>query len=79
VLLDEAWKSMSNDEKLDAVAKFLKEITDATGRQVIFATHKQDVFGKVASRILKVSKHDGVAKVDTVQANLEDEDYDDGF
>ena len=79
VILDEAWKSMSNDEKLDSVARFLKEITDATGRQVIFATHKQDVFGKVASRILKVSKHNGVAKVDVVQANMEDYEPDEEY
>lgn len=79
VMLDEAWKSMSNDEKINSVARFLKEITDATGRQVIFATHKQDVFGKVASRVLRVEKIDGIANVEVVRTELGDLDSDDDF
>lgn len=75
MLLDEAWKSMSNDDKLDQVSRFLKEVTGKTGRQVIFATHKQDVFGKIAARILQVSNKDGVATVNLISA--QDADVDD--
>ena len=61
LLIDEAWKSVSNDYKLHAQAQFLRYIIDATGRQVIFATHKGDVFGKYADNIILIEMVDGVA------------------
>jgi len=54
MLLDETFKSMSKDAKIYQVAKWLHAIQDVTGRQVIFATHMGDIFGKNASKILYV-------------------------
>ena len=62
LILDEAYKSMSNDDKLEKVAQFLAEVSKQTNRQIIFATHRGEVFGKVAQNIVRVKKNDGVAE-----------------
>ena len=67
LIMDEAYKSMSNDEKLESVARFLREVTVQTGRQIIFATHKADIFGRIAQRVVVVEKNDGIASVRVVQ------------
>jgi hypothetical protein len=61
LILDEAWKSMSADSKIEAVANFLKFYSDSTKRQIIFATHRADVFGKHANNIVRIKKENGVA------------------
>lgn len=61
LILDEAWKSMSADAKIESVADFLKFYSDSTNRQIIFATHRADVFGKHASNIVRITKEQGVA------------------
>lgn len=66
LVLDEAWKSMSADEKLEAVADFLHYYVKQTGRQILFATHRGEVFGRVASQILRVRKTDGVAEAEVI-------------
>lgn len=66
LVLDEAWKSMSADEKLESVADFLHYYVKQTGRQILFATHRGEVFGRVASQILRVRKIDGVAEAEVI-------------
>ena len=66
ILLDEAWKSMSNDYKIDQVVQFLRQVTDSTQRQVILVTHMFDKFGPEADNIVHVLKNDGVASAGTI-------------
>jgi DNA repair exonuclease SbcCD ATPase subunit len=65
IILDEAYKSLSNDEKIERIATFLETLNTTVGNQIIFATHKQDVFGDIASKQFKVVKkrHDDPSKV----------------
>lgn len=63
LILDEAYKSMSSDEKLTSVANFLKDVTKETGRQLIFATHKAEVFGKIADNIVLIEQNNGIAQI----------------
>lgn len=80
LIMDEAYKSMSNDEKLESVARFLREVTVQTGRQIIFATHKADIFGRIAQRVVVVEKNDGIASVRVVQnTETEPETYTEEF
>jgi len=66
LLLDEAYKSISNDSKLEKIAQFLRYIADETGRQIIFATHKAEVFGQIADNIIYVKKENGIADVENI-------------
>ena len=77
ILLDEAWKSMSNDYKIDQVVQFLREVTDSTGRQVILVTHMFDKFGPEADNIVHITKNDGVAQagIITYQEGKENEEW----
>ncbi len=77
ILLDEAWKSMSNDYKIDQVVQFLREVTDSTGRQVILVTHMFDKFGPEADNIVHITKDDGVAQagIITYQEGKENEEW----
>jgi hypothetical protein len=56
MLLDEAYKSMSADGKIGRVAEFLDRVTEETGRQLLFATHKADVFTGVARNVVRVTQ-----------------------
>ena len=69
VLLDEAYSAMSADGKLQALAGFLKETCELTGRQIIFVTHAGHGFREVADRIIHVSNEDGEAVVRYVDAS----------
>jgi hypothetical protein len=77
ILLDEAWKSMSNDYKVDQVVQFLREVTDSTERQVILVTHMFDKFGPEADNIVHITKKDGVAQagIITYQEGKEQEEW----
>lgn len=63
LILDEAFKSMSSDQKIYALANFLSKYVKASGRQVIFATHKADVFQEYADHCIFVTQQDGISKV----------------
>lgn len=71
ILLDEAWKSMSTDNKIDEVASFLKDVSVQSDRQVILITHMLDKFGKIADNIVKINKVDGVATTQKIEYNIE--------
>jgi hypothetical protein len=77
ILLDEAWKSMSNDYKIDQVVQFLREVTDSTERQVILVTHMFDKFGPEADNIVHITKTDGVASAGIIsyQEGKENEEW----
>lgn len=62
LILDEAYKSMSSDEKIIKVAEFLKTYVQHSGRQVIFATHKADIFEQYADHIVYINKYNGISK-----------------
>lgn len=63
LLLDEAYKFMSNDEKIRKIAEFLGTYVKNSGRQVIFATHDVDLFSSVANNIVQVTKSRGTSSV----------------
>lgn len=63
LLLDEAWKSLSSDEKIERTGEFLRAYCDQSGRQIIFATHKLDVFKKYADHIISVYRDNDESKV----------------
>jgi len=67
VLLDEAFKSMSKDKKIHMVARWIHSIHDVTGRQIIFATHMGDIFGKIADNILYVHNDMGQSAIKQVE------------
>lgn len=81
IILDEAYKSMSADDKITRVAEFLAYVTEQKGRQVIFATHKADVFGHVAHSVLRISHEAGVASAERLsedeKAELASQETDD--
>jgi hypothetical protein len=70
IILDEAYKSMSNDGKLVAVAHFMKELSEATSRQIIFATHRAEVFAAVAENIIQIENKNGIANFKIIDKNM---------
>lgn len=64
MLLDEAFKSVSADEKIMNVAELLKLYVDSSERQIIFATHKADVFESYADHVIRVDKTNGVSHIE---------------
>lgn len=73
LIIDEAWKSMSKDDKIHEVAVFLRQITDNSMRQVIFVTHDLPVFKNYADNIVTLSLKNGVS---TKADHNKDEDED---
>ena len=61
LILDEAYKSVSADEKIINVAVLLQKYVKSSGRQIIFATHKGDVFSEYADHVVVVAKENGVS------------------
>ena len=61
LLLDEAFKSMSSDDKIVNVAQLLKKYVEFSNRQIIFATHKADVFKDYADHIIHITQRNGVS------------------
>ena len=71
ILLDEAWKSMSTDYKINEVANFLDEVSSSTNRQVILVTHMYDKFGPVSNNVVQITKTNGVATAKNLTYNKE--------
>jgi hypothetical protein len=67
LMLDEAYKSVSSDSKIENVAQFLRKYVDNSKRQVFFATHKADVFGEYADHLIHVTQENGISKADKVK------------
>jgi hypothetical protein len=53
LLLDETYKSMSKDEKIDNLVDFLDQVSSETKRQIIFATHDVGAFAPIAKTIIE--------------------------
>ena len=66
LVMDEQFSMVSSDFKIDLLNQSLVEYLKATKRQSIFITHKADIFGKYADKIIKLDKIDGVARANEV-------------
>lgn len=64
IILDEAYKSLSKDEKIEKIAVFLGELNKTVGNQIIFSTHMQDYFGEIASKQFHVKIVNGVSIIE---------------
>lgn len=69
IVLDETWASVSADEKMVNLIDFLNDYVKEADIQVLFITHRAEMFGKSADNILKVSKTNGIAKVTNITYN----------
>ena len=66
MILDETFGAVSSDEKMINLNQFLKHYIEESDSQILFITHKAEVFGKYASKIYKVDKNDGVASISEI-------------
>ena len=75
IIFDEVFRSMSNDGKLEEVARLLRDYSDQTGRQVIFVTHQAETFAPYAHHVLRVDKckATGLAGVEVVDIVTDDD------
>jgi hypothetical protein len=78
IFLDETFKNLSNDDKIEQIARVQRKLTRQSGRQVIFATHKTAVFGPIADNIIQIEKHNGVAKIIKVELSTLPEGFETG-
>jgi hypothetical protein len=62
LILDESWSAVSADDKMIQLIEFLVEYVKETDSQIVFVTHRGEIFGKAADKIFLVQKEDGVAK-----------------
>ena len=66
LFLDETFKSISSDKKIKDLLNVLREYIKQSDRQVFFITHKAEVFGLIADKILLVELEDKCSKVSEV-------------
>ena len=66
LFLDETFKSLSADKKIQDLIAVLQEYVKQTGKQFIFITHKADVYGAIADKILLTELFDKNTKVTEV-------------
>lgn len=67
IILDEAYKSLSNDEKIERIAISLKEFKEITGNQIVFSTHDREIFGPISDKEIKVTIDDGISLIEEVE------------
>ena len=63
IILDEAWSAVSADEKMQSLCESLAKIIQEMDLQVILISHRAEMFGKIAQRILYVDKQNGKSTV----------------
>jgi energy-coupling factor transporter ATP-binding protein EcfA2 len=73
--LDETFKSLSADKKIKDLIAVLQEYVKQTGKQFIFITHKADVYGAIADKILLTELFDKTTKVSEVTLQQIIQDY----
>jgi hypothetical protein len=56
VVFDESAGKLSNDHKIEGVADVFMDMQNMIGNQMIFSTHKEDVFGPIASKRFHFTK-----------------------
>lgn len=66
IVLDETWASVSADEKMVNLIDFLNDYVKEADIQVLFITHRAEMFGKNADNILRVTKDNGIARVSNI-------------
>lgn len=66
IILDESWSAVSADSKMENLIEFIKYHVEENDLQLILNTHRQEIFGKIANKIIRVTKEDGIAKMTPV-------------
>jgi len=66
IILDEAWSAVSADSKMENLIEFIKYHVEENDLQLILNTHRQEIFGKIANKIIRVTKKDGIANMTSV-------------
>jgi len=66
IILDEAWSAVSADSKMENLIEFIKYHVEENDLQLILNTHRQEIFGKIANKIIRVTKKDGIANMTPV-------------
>lgn len=69
IVLDETWASVSADEKMLNLIDFLNYYVKEADVQVLFITHRAEMFGKNADNIIHVNKSNGVADIKKISYN----------
>lgn len=72
IVLDETWASLSADTKMDNLIEFMDHYIKETDIQIIFITHRAEMFGKIANKIIYVSKDSSSS-----ESTVAEMDYDD--
>ena len=63
IILDESWSAVSADSKMENLIEFIKYHVEENDLQLILNTHRQEIFGKIANKIIRVTKKDGIANM----------------
>jgi hypothetical protein len=63
IVLDETWASLSADDKMVNLIDFIDVFIKETDIQVLFITHRAEMFGKNADNIIYVDKSSGIANI----------------
>lgn len=66
IILDESWSAVSADSKMENLIEFIKYHVEENDLQLILNTHRQEIFGKIANKIIRVTKKDGIANMTPV-------------
>lgn len=66
IILDESWSAVSADEKMINLVDFINAYTQETSSQIIFITHRAEMFGREASTINRVYKADGLSQIERI-------------
>ena len=59
----ESWSAVSADSKMENLIEFIKYHVEENDLQLILNTHRQEIFGKIANKIIRVTKKDGIANM----------------
>ena len=63
IILDESWSAVSADSKMENLIEFIKYHVEENDLQLILNTHRQEIFGKIANKIIRVTKKDGISNM----------------
>ena len=72
IMLDETWSSLSADMKMDNLIEFMDSYIEETNIQIILITHRAEMFGKIAKKIILVSKDSTSSESSVTEMNYDD-------
>ena len=72
IVLDETWSSLSADMKMDNLIEFMESYIEETDIQIVFITHRAEMFGKIAKKIILVSKDSSSSESNVAEMNYND-------